>query len=158
MKDRPAVAAEIWIDAAPEAVWPLVTDVARMGEWSPENEGGRWQSDPGGLGATFESTNRRGEREWTTISTVVGWIPNEVFAFAVNDPANPAAIWTYLLTPEESGTRVVERVRLGPGPSGLTSWIDRHPDQEAEGIHNRMADLWGQMMTTLEGIKAAAEQ
>jgi len=34
--------AVVTIDAAPEQVWELVTDVTRMGEWSPENTGARW--------------------------------------------------------------------------------------------------------------------
>ena len=28
--------------ASQEKVWSLVTDLPRMGEWSPENQGGEW--------------------------------------------------------------------------------------------------------------------
>ncbi|HBM56923.1 MAG TPA: SRPBCC family protein, partial [Acidimicrobiaceae bacterium] len=28
--------------APPEEVWALVSDLTRMGEWSPEAKGGRW--------------------------------------------------------------------------------------------------------------------
>jgi uncharacterized protein YndB with AHSA1/START domain len=31
-----ALEADIEIDAAPDRVWSVVSDVARMGEWSPE--------------------------------------------------------------------------------------------------------------------------
>ncbi len=34
--------ASVTIAAAPERVWALVTDITRMGEWSPESTGGRW--------------------------------------------------------------------------------------------------------------------
>jgi Polyketide cyclase / dehydrase and lipid transport len=35
--------ASIEIQASPEAVYDLVSDLPRMGEWSPENIGGEWQ-------------------------------------------------------------------------------------------------------------------
>ena len=34
--------ARITIAAAPEAVWDLIADVTRMGEWSPETTGCEW--------------------------------------------------------------------------------------------------------------------
>ena len=40
--------ASIEIHASPEAVYDLVSDLPRMGEWSPENIGGEWQG--GGRG------------------------------------------------------------------------------------------------------------
>ncbi|MQA13303.1 MAG: hypothetical protein GEV09_03775 [Pseudonocardiaceae bacterium] len=30
----------VQLAAAPERVWELVSDITRMGEWSPENTGG----------------------------------------------------------------------------------------------------------------------
>ena len=36
--------ASIEIHASPEAVYALVSDLPRMGEWSPENIGGEWQN------------------------------------------------------------------------------------------------------------------
>ncbi len=159
MKDRPAVVAEMWIEAPPEAVWSVVSDFTRMGEWSPENAGGAWLDGADGpaLGARFEGVNRRGDREWTTISTVTELVAGQRVVWAVDDPADPAATWSFDLSPESGGTRVVQRARLGPGPSGLTSWIERHPDREADGIAGRMRDLWDQMHTTLEGMKREVE-
>jgi Polyketide cyclase / dehydrase and lipid transport len=40
--------ASIEIHASPEAVYDLISDLPRMGEWSPENIGGEWQG--GGSG------------------------------------------------------------------------------------------------------------
>src|SRR5262249_3904138 len=40
--------ASIEIQASPEAIYDLVSDLPRMGEWSPENIGGEWQG--GGRG------------------------------------------------------------------------------------------------------------
>ena len=43
------------ISAGPQEVWDLVTDLANMGRWSPENDGGKWLSKDGRpkLGARF---------------------------------------------------------------------------------------------------------
>ncbi len=53
------------IAAPPDAVFELVTDLTRMGEWSPENEGGDWTGDATGpaLGATFSGKNRNGAED-----------------------------------------------------------------------------------------------
>ena len=50
------------IAAPAEKVWILVTDLPRMGEWSPENAGGKWVKGATGpaLGAVFKGTNRNG--------------------------------------------------------------------------------------------------
>ena len=40
--------ASIEINASPETVYGMVSDITRMGEWSPEAVGGRWMD--GGSG------------------------------------------------------------------------------------------------------------
>ena len=42
MRDLPTVEAEVFIEAPPERVWELVSDIVLMGEWSPEYDGGEW--------------------------------------------------------------------------------------------------------------------
>ena len=61
------------IGAPAELVWAMVSDVTRMGEWSPENEGctllgGATAAQPG---ARFRGVNRNGKKKWTTMGTVV---------------------------------------------------------------------------------------
>ena len=159
MGDRPTVVAELWVDAAPDVVWGLVTDVGRMGEWSPENQGGRWLGDVTGPapGARFSAWNERRGHRWETTSTVTACEPGKRFAFAVNDPDDPAATWSFDLAAEDGGTRISQRARLGPGPSGLSGAISREPEREEEFVSRRMQGLWKAMHETLEGIKAAAE-
>jgi hypothetical protein len=79
------VTAEVHADAG--VVHRLVSDVTRMGEWSPETTSCRWLTDAGPrVGARFRSTNRYGFRRWSTPCTVtaavegrrafsVGWGP-----------------------------------------------------------------------------------
>ena len=42
MQDGPTVEVEISVEATPARVWELVGDLALMGEWSPEYQGGDW--------------------------------------------------------------------------------------------------------------------
>ncbi|MEC9035098.1 MAG: SRPBCC family protein, partial [Actinomycetota bacterium] len=51
------------INASPEAVWNLVTDLTRMGDWSPENKGGNWVKGATGaeVGAKFKGVNSNGK-------------------------------------------------------------------------------------------------
>ena len=73
------------ITAPAEKVWALVSDLPRMGEWSPENAGGTWTKGATGpaLGAVFKGTNKNGFRRWSTSVTVVAYEPGRVFEFAV---------------------------------------------------------------------------
>ena len=51
--------ASIEIHASPEAVYDLVSDLPRMGEWSPENIGGEWQDGGSGqVGDRYIGHNR----------------------------------------------------------------------------------------------------
>ena len=57
------------IAAPAEKVWALVTDLPRMGEWSPENAGGKWVKGATGpaLGSVFQGNNKNGFRRWSTM-------------------------------------------------------------------------------------------
>ena len=78
-------AASLDIAAPAEKVWALVSDLPRMGEWSPENAGGKWVKGATGpaLGAVFVGTNKNGIRRWTTNVTIIGCEPGVLFEFAV---------------------------------------------------------------------------
>ena len=63
--------ASIEINAFPEAVYDLVSDLPRMGEWSPENIGGEWQDDGSGkVGDRYIGYNRTSERAWSVLVLV----------------------------------------------------------------------------------------
>ena len=75
----------IQVDAPPEQVWALVSDVTRMGEWSPETVKGEWidgASTPV-VGARFKGRNKRGILRWSTKCTVVACEPGKEFSFVV---------------------------------------------------------------------------
>jgi uncharacterized protein YndB with AHSA1/START domain len=160
MRDRPTVEVETFVEASPARVWELLTDLQRMGQWSPEFQGGEWLDGATGavVGARFKGRNKWRTREWESISTVIAAEPEKTFAWAVGDPANPGAIWRLDLTPENDGTQVRQHVQLGPGPSGLTARIAELPEREEDIIAARTAEHRRNMQTTLAGLKAAAEQ
>jgi Polyketide cyclase / dehydrase and lipid transport len=54
--------ASIEIHASPEALYDLISDLPRMGEWSPENIGGEWLGGGSGkVGDRFIGHNRTPE-------------------------------------------------------------------------------------------------
>lgn len=105
------------IPAPASVLYSLVSDVTRMGEWSPENIGGRWRRGATAplVGARFRGSNRRGWRRWSTNCTVVLAEPGHRFVFDVAVGVVPASRWTYDFQPDGDGTIVTE------------TWTDRRP-------------------------------
>ena len=74
--------------AAPcDKVWGMVSDVTRMGQWSPETVSGEWLDGAGGpaVGARFRGRNKR-RGPWTTTSRVTSATPGtdvKLFATAL---------------------------------------------------------------------------
>ena len=156
---RPTAAGEIDIEADRATVWALVTDPERMGEFSPENKGGTWDSPwtRPEVGARFTASNERRGEVWSTSPVVTEVVEGMVYAFVVGLLENPVATWRYELHPSKTGgTRLVESVQLGPGPSPLRAMIDGGADEErlvsvVTSLHHR------NIAATLEAIKRAAE-
>ncbi|MBV9205195.1 MAG: SRPBCC family protein [Actinobacteria bacterium] len=158
--DKPTVEARIWIDAPPARVWPLVSDVELMPAMSPELQSVEWLDGASGAapGARFVGRNKHEAMgEWATTSHVVEFEPERVFGWAVEDPANPAALWRFRLEPRNGGTELSEWMQLGPGRSGLSLAIDRMPDKEQKIVFVRMREFERNMTATLEHIKKLAE-
>ena len=141
--------------AAPaERVWALVSDLPRMGEFSPENEGGSWQRGATGpaVGAVFRGTNRSGRRRWSTRCTVTRAEPGRAFAFAVSAVGMPVAEWSYDLEPTDSGCRLTETWQ--DRRSGLMSWLGKR----TTGVQDRIGFTATSIEQTLARVKAHAEQ
>ena len=141
------------VSAAPQVVWELISDVTRMGEWSPETTGARWTGGATGpaTGAKFRGSNANGWRRWSTSCTVTDCEPGATFAFRVTAGPLAVATWRYDIEATREGCRVTETwidergtlAKLGGGPmSGVG-------DREA---HNRAG-----MEETLRRLAAAAE-
>lgn len=102
--------ATIHIDAAPDHVYGMITDVTRMGEWSPETHTCVWIDGATGpaVGARFKGSNKRGIVRWSTKPTVTVAEPGKEFTFEVGAPGKEDTRWSYKMTPSEGGTELTE--------------------------------------------------
>ena len=139
---------------APAAkVYELVSDLPRMGEWSPENTGGKWLGGATGpeLGARLRGTNRAGWRFWMTTVTVTSAERGRRFAFDVHSVGVPISSWEYELVERDGACTVTER------------WTDRRPGWmraasiPVTGVRDRADHNRRNMQETLRKLKSAAE-
>ena len=137
----------------PEALYDMVSDVTRMGEWSPVCKACWWDDGDGPrLGAWFTGRNELPERTWETRSQVVAADRGREFAFAVG---GSWARWGYTFTPVEGGTQVTESWEFLP--DGIARFHNRFGDDAQAQIAVRAeAARWG-IPVTLAAIKEAAE-
>lgn len=98
--------ASAYIEATPDSVWTLVSDLEGMGRFSPENTGGAWTSgNPGSVGATFKGTNKHGLVRWSTHCTITEVVGGQKFSFEVDESK---ARWSFLVEPSGTGTLLTE--------------------------------------------------
>lgn len=141
------------IAAAPERVWALVTDITRMGEWSPGNTGGRWTKGATGpaMGARFTGSNKHGWIRWVTHCTVIECEQPRRFAFQV---AENKTQWGWKLEPTEDGGTVLTQWRNRVGEPALLIRTFG-----ALVFRNRVDELMlDGMRNTLAAVKAEAER
>ena len=139
------------IAAPAQKVWALVSDLPRMGEWSPENTGGKWVKGSTGpaLGAIFRGNNRNGIRRWSTTVTVTDCHPGAVFELAVTSGPLDVARWRYEFEDLPTGCRVTESFE-----DRRASWFARAA--RILGDHSA-AHAEQEMAATLAALATAAE-
>ena len=143
----------VHIEAAPEKVWDLVSDVTRIGEFSPETFEARWTRGSTGpeVGASFKGHVKRngvGPTYWSPCQ-VTACVPNELFEFAVGTDQMTMNNWGYRLEPDATGTTVTEYFRIEPSLPMRLYWTVLGP---LRGRTNERG-----MRTTLERMKAVLE-
>lgn len=146
--------ARVHISAPPEKVYDLVSDVTRMGEWSPETAKAEWIDGATGpaVGARFKGSNKRRFVRWSTKPEVVAADPGREFAFVTPGPGSTK--WTYRFEPSgDEGTEATESFEL----MSDMPWIIVTADRYLLGVKDRKADLEQAMQQTLECIRRAAE-
>lgn len=158
--DNPTVQVQTWIDVLPGRVWELVSDIELMPTMSQELQSVEWLdgADAPAVGAKFIGRSKHESLgEWATTSHVIECEPERVFAWAVEDPANPTAIWRFRLEPKNGGTELSAWMQMGPARSGLSFAIDRMPEKEQKIVFVRMREFERNMAATLAHIKKLAE-
>ena len=139
--------ASIVINRPAAEVFAVVTDVTRMGEWSPECTSGRWVAPATGpaMGATFEGDNVASLgpitlKRWTTTSEIVDLVPDRVFEFL----AEGITTWRYELVEHDGATTLTESFSHAPftGMQGfVSSTLIRRPQALRKGLHQTLAKM-----------------
>jgi hypothetical protein len=94
------------IDASPEAVYALVSDLPSMGRWSPECYRCDWRGGAAAAapGVRFVGHNRIGLRRWSTTGTVVVADHGRELTFDVHTVFGlPVSRWSYRIAPRGDG-------------------------------------------------------
>lgn len=146
----------IEIAAAPDAVYALISDITRMGEWSPECIRCTWTKGADGpaVGARFKAVNKGGRGPaWVNTPVVTVADAGREFAFNRSGPGIGSYTWRYVLEPTPNGTRVTESFDAERPLGSAMSWIT----EKWVGSQDRDADLRQGMTVTLARLKAAAE-
>ncbi len=138
-----------------EELYDLVSDVTRMGAWSPICTACWWEDDAGPqVGAFFGGRNETAEQGvWETRSQVVAAERGREFAWEVG----PRFVrWGYRFVPEDGGTRLTESWLLLPG--GRAMFLDKYgPDAGPARIELRTRQAHEGIPLTLAAIKRSAE-
>jgi uncharacterized protein YndB with AHSA1/START domain len=141
------------VAAAPDLIFAALTDITRMGEWSPETHSAEWNEgyDSAAVGAEFTGHNKLGENEWSTTAEIVELVPNERFFFDCRVGDFVFAKWGYAIEATAGGSRVTEYSsnlipeELREASTGISGVTDR-------SVHNKSG-----METTLARLAVALE-
>lgn len=146
--------AAIVIARTPRDLYDMVSDVTRMGEWSPVCTACWWDdSDGPRVGAWFTGRNELPTREpWETRSLVVAASPGEEFAFTV---LGTWVRWGYAFTPVPGGTQVTESWAVLP--DGVSGFSKRYGADAAAQLASRFELASKGIPETLAALKRAAE-
>ena len=153
--DDPCATATVHIDARPDVVYGLITDLPTLASLAEEAVAMEWRKgDAVRPGAVFVGRNENRGRRWTTKCTVTDAGPGRVFAFDVRYAIIPVARWQYDIT---------DLAADGGGCEVTESTWDRRPGWfrklagTATGVPDRVAANAEHINLTLGRLKQRAE-
>ncbi len=144
----------IIIEVTPEALYDLVSDITRTGEWSPVCTS-CWWDDPGEagqVGAWFTGHNELPERTWETRSKVKAANRGREFTWIVG---GSFASWSFTLAPDGNATELTESWEFLP--AGIAMFQEKYADRATAEIDARTKQAHDGIPRTLEAIKRIAE-
>ena len=148
----PCVTATVQIDARPDEVYELITDLPKLASLAEEAVAMEWRrGNAVRRGAVFTGHNENRGRRWSTKCTVTDVDPGRIFAFDVRHSIVPIARWQYDIVAADGGCRVTE-----------STW-DRRPGWfrklagKATGVTDRAAANTEHIRLTLQRLKQRAE-
>ena len=145
----------VHVEADPAAVYDLVSDQTRVGEWSPQCVRCEWE-DParaGEVGAVFVGHNETADRSWSTRSTVVVADRPREFAWEVG----PGLVrWAFQIERDGHGARLTESWQFLDG--GLAMFAERYGDEAEAQIADRTQAAHEGIPQTLRAVKDILER
>jgi uncharacterized protein YndB with AHSA1/START domain len=142
----------IEIAAPPDLVYALITDVTRMGEWSPECYRCEWLdgATEAAPGARFRGYNRLGRLRWERTAVIGIADRGREFSFTTlnGGAGREETRWRYAMEPSSSGTLLTESFQF--------LWCSV-PSRLAEALIPRGRQVNRGIEETLRRIKRAAE-
>lgn len=146
------MSATVQIDARPDVVYRLITDLPTLASLAEEAVAMEWRRGRAVQpGTVFTGHNRNGSHRWSTRCTVTDAEPGRRFAFDVRYVGLPIARWQYDIAAADGGCRVTE-----------STW-DRRPGWfrkvagTATGVGDRAAANAEHIRLTLQRLKQRAE-
>jgi hypothetical protein len=145
---------ELEIEADAEMLYRMVSDLPRIGEWSPECESVTWEGDVSvpAENTTFMGHNAVGPGRrirYSRHGRVLVADAGREFAFIIDEGGRESTVWRYQFEPLSAGrTRVTESYEV----RWIPTWA-----RILDVPTNRHKELLKGMRTTLERLKATAE-
>ena len=135
-RQQPTARVEVDVAAPPEAVWRVLTDPARIPEWSHECcDVELLDPRPVGLGFRFRGRNRAGRNRWSRMCTVFRCDENTDFAYLTSGGPGDATAWHFRLEPTATGTRLTQAYRIVSMPAWQSAMVSvlipTHSDRTA---------------------------
>ena len=146
--------AELDIDADAHLLYEMVSDLPRIGEWSPECEAVEWEGDVTipAAGTTFVGHNAVGPGRrirYSRHGRVLVADPGREFSFITDEGGRESTEWRYRFDPRSDGsTRVTESYNV----RWIPTWA-----RIIDVPLNRHKELVEGMRSTLERLNATAE-
>lgn len=145
-----------YIEATPDALYALISDVTRTPEYSPEVVKCTWIKGARGpaVGARFKAINHAGRvPDWPNKPIVTAAEPGRTFAFERTEIGGGTIEWRYQFDPQGTGTLVTESYKVLKDVNALGWFII----DTLAGLKDRQTDLKRGMTVSLERIAAIVE-
>jgi len=145
------------MDASPQEIYDVVSDVTRTPEFSPEILECTWLDGATGpvVGARFKARNKVPNRpSWNNKPVVTVADPGREFSFARTEPFAGTVEWTYRFEPDGTGTMVTETYSVTRALSPIGWFVIG----TLFARKDRRADLRAGMEQTLQRIRKVVEQ
>jgi hypothetical protein len=145
-----------YIEATPDALYALISDVTRTPEYSPEVVKCTWIKGATGptVGARFKAINHAGRvPDWPNKPIVTVAESGRAFAFERSEIGGGTIEWRYVFEPQGTGTLVTESYTVLKNVNMLGWFII----DTLAGLKDRRSDLQIGMTTSLDRIAEIVE-